>query len=282
MTGWFMTHRHDILRGTARGRNIAARWCVLAEQRLEHLTEMFETGRWRRYHSELAFLENMQEAKRAVQTWKALANGEDAPFAPDERIALRWSPALPPRMPVQPSAVQPATLQPAMLQPKTLRPEALQPKTLQPKPLQPKPLQPKALEPKTLWPQTLQPKPLQPKTLEPKTLQPKALEPKILWPETLQPKPLQPKPLQPETFQPKTFQPKTFQTKTLQPKTVRPAWVPVELVDTTDRLAETTEAPVAPVAEPARERSAVAPHRGEFALTLDGIQAKYPLLRNSF
>jgi uncharacterized repeat protein (TIGR03809 family) len=70
-----MTHRQDV----ARGRALAARWCALAEQRLEHLTEMFETGRWRRFHSEIAFLENIREAKRAVQTWRALAAYEEAP-----------------------------------------------------------------------------------------------------------------------------------------------------------------------------------------------------------
>jgi uncharacterized repeat protein (TIGR03809 family) len=85
-----MTHRQ----GVARGRDIAARWCALAEQRLEHLTEMFETGRWRRYHSEVAFLENIQEAKRAVQTWRALADGADVPAMSTVGTAvLGWSPA---------------------------------------------------------------------------------------------------------------------------------------------------------------------------------------------
>jgi uncharacterized repeat protein (TIGR03809 family) len=60
----------------ARGRNIVARWCNLAEQRLEHLTELFESGRWRRYHTELEFLENIQEAKAAVETWRDLLNRE--------------------------------------------------------------------------------------------------------------------------------------------------------------------------------------------------------------
>jgi uncharacterized repeat protein (TIGR03809 family) len=64
-----MTHRLDV----ARGRDIVARWCALAEQRLEHLTELFETGRWRLYHSELAFLENIQEAKAAVEIWRDLS-----------------------------------------------------------------------------------------------------------------------------------------------------------------------------------------------------------------
>jgi uncharacterized repeat protein (TIGR03809 family) len=64
-----MTQQLDV----ARGRDVVARWCALAEARLEHLTELFETGRWRRYHSELAFLENIQEAKAAVQTWRDLS-----------------------------------------------------------------------------------------------------------------------------------------------------------------------------------------------------------------
>jgi uncharacterized repeat protein (TIGR03809 family) len=67
-----MTHRLDV----ARGRDIVARWCTLAEARLEYLTELFETGRWRRYHSELAFLENIQEAKSSVEIWRELATRE--------------------------------------------------------------------------------------------------------------------------------------------------------------------------------------------------------------
>ena len=67
-----MTHPLDV----ARGRDVVARWCDLAEQRLDYLTELFETGRWRRFHSELAFLENIQEAKSAVETWRDLAMRE--------------------------------------------------------------------------------------------------------------------------------------------------------------------------------------------------------------
>ena len=49
---------------------------MLAEQRLDYLTELFETGRWRRYHSEASFLENIQEAKAAVETWREAATRE--------------------------------------------------------------------------------------------------------------------------------------------------------------------------------------------------------------
>ena len=64
-----MTHRPDV----AGGHDVAARWCALAEQRLEYLTEMFESGRWRRFYSERALLENIKEAKRAVETWRGLS-----------------------------------------------------------------------------------------------------------------------------------------------------------------------------------------------------------------
>ncbi|WP_027583527.1 TIGR03809 family protein [Bradyrhizobium sp. Ai1a-2] len=67
-----MTNRTD----AARGREIVARWCALAEARLEHLTELFESGRWRRYHSDVSFLENVQEAKQAVETWRDLLRRE--------------------------------------------------------------------------------------------------------------------------------------------------------------------------------------------------------------
>jgi uncharacterized repeat protein (TIGR03809 family) len=72
----------------ARGRNLVARWCNLAERRLEHLTELFESGRWRRYHTELEFLENIQEAKAAVETWRDLLSREAS--LENTAIDLAW------------------------------------------------------------------------------------------------------------------------------------------------------------------------------------------------
>ncbi|WP_369725194.1 TIGR03809 family protein [Bradyrhizobium sp. LLZ17] len=122
-----MTHCQEFGRAAACDPDIAARWCALAEQRLEHLSEMFESGRWRRYHSELAFLENIQEAKRAVQTWRALANGGDvAAAAASVTSTFGWSPATMPRVfpreqvqTVQPKAVHiaPETSVPVRLEP---------------------------------------------------------------------------------------------------------------------------------------------------------------------
>lgn len=79
-----MTERTDV----ARGRDIVARWSALAEQRLDYLTELFETGRWRRYHSERAFLENIREAKSAVETWRNLLNAEAT--ADNRPVDLSW------------------------------------------------------------------------------------------------------------------------------------------------------------------------------------------------
>jgi len=79
-----MTERTDV----ARGRDIVARWSALAEQRLDYLTELYETGRWRRYHSEHDFLENIREAKGAVETWRGLLTAE---ATTDNRpIDLSW------------------------------------------------------------------------------------------------------------------------------------------------------------------------------------------------
>jgi len=100
-----MTDRTDV----ARGRDIVARWCGLAEQRLDYLTELFETGRWRRYHSEVAFLENIREAKSAVETWRGLLNAE---ATPDNRpVDLSWigrRSSIPPAKRAVPAAPIPA------------------------------------------------------------------------------------------------------------------------------------------------------------------------------
>lgn len=62
--------------GDPKTRKIVERWAALAEQRLGYLTELFDSGRWRRFHSEAEFLDNIAEAKDAVVRWRAMANGE--------------------------------------------------------------------------------------------------------------------------------------------------------------------------------------------------------------
>jgi uncharacterized repeat protein (TIGR03809 family) len=98
-----MTYRHDLGREDparkelARGRDLVSRWCNLAERRLEHLTDLFETGRWRLYHSERAFLENIREAKAAVEIWRDLLTREASRdnYALDLSWLGRGTPILP-------------------------------------------------------------------------------------------------------------------------------------------------------------------------------------------
>jgi uncharacterized repeat protein (TIGR03809 family) len=79
-----MTHHAD-----ACGRDLVARWQVLAERRLAYLAELYETGRWRRYYSDHAFLENIREAKAAVGAWRELSGSG----LEDERPAIEVAPA---------------------------------------------------------------------------------------------------------------------------------------------------------------------------------------------
>jgi uncharacterized repeat protein (TIGR03809 family) len=68
-----MTHRNGVADGRDHGLDVGARWRDLAERRLEYLTELFESGRWRRYYSERAFLEDIHQAKAAVALWRNLS-----------------------------------------------------------------------------------------------------------------------------------------------------------------------------------------------------------------
>jgi uncharacterized repeat protein (TIGR03809 family) len=101
-----MTLRSDVVRS----RDLLACWRELAEERLEYLTEMFESGRWRRYYSEYAFLENIGEAKRAVETWRVLSmpgpTGNPA-------IGISWlAPERPARFSKTPPRLRPRIVEP--------------------------------------------------------------------------------------------------------------------------------------------------------------------------
>lgn len=205
---------------------------------------MFETGRWRRYHSELAFLENIQEAKRAVQTWRALANGGDvAAAAASVTSAFGWSPATMPRVfpRKQAQTVQPQTLQPQTLQSQTLQSQTLQPKAVQPRAVQPRAVQPKAVQPKAVH-------------IAPETAVPVRLEPKLDVLAEIVEAPIAP---------------------------VAPT-APAPVV----RMAPTAPASIASFLQtfspPAAEIVAAPERVVEFTFSLDGIEAKYPLLRNTF
>jgi uncharacterized repeat protein (TIGR03809 family) len=77
-----MSHSH-----TVTGRQIVERWADLAERRLDYLTDLFDSGRWRRFHTEADFLDNVQEAKVAVDRWRAMATQE----ATTDNRPVTWS-----------------------------------------------------------------------------------------------------------------------------------------------------------------------------------------------
>jgi uncharacterized repeat protein (TIGR03809 family) len=223
-----MTHRQEAVRDVAIGRDIAARWCTLAEQRLVHLSEMFETGRWRRYHSEIAFLENIQEAKRAVQTWRALATGADvATAAASVSPAFGWSPATMPRM-------LPREQQAQVMQPKAVH-----------------------IAPETAVPVGLDPTPDVLAEITEAPIAPLAA---------------------PAAMAPLKV-----------PAAMAPPTAPVAM--TGSKIPAAMAAPRAPAAmaallpqfsPPATEIVAAPERLVEFTFSLDGLEAKYPLLRNAF
>ncbi|MDB5653993.1 MAG: hypothetical protein JWQ94_1606 [Tardiphaga sp.] len=69
------------------GRQMIERWADLAERRLDYLTDLFESGRWRRFHTEVDFLDNIREAKVAVDRWRAMATQE----ATAGNMPVTWS-----------------------------------------------------------------------------------------------------------------------------------------------------------------------------------------------
>ena len=94
-----MTHRPDV----ACSRELAARWCALAERRLDHLTELFQSGRWRRYYTEQSLLDDIRHAKAAIQTWRSLSLAETQPVV----VVARREPEVVLLAPIAPTAWMP-------------------------------------------------------------------------------------------------------------------------------------------------------------------------------
>lgn len=87
-------HASDV----SRGRQILSRFLALAEERLAHLTELYESGRWERYFTQTELLDNVREAKTAVTAWTMLVSTEG--LSNNRPVDLSWldsSRPLPPR-----------------------------------------------------------------------------------------------------------------------------------------------------------------------------------------
>ena len=239
---------------------------------------MFETGRWRRYHSELAFLENIQEAKRAVQTWRALANGGDvAAAAASVTSAFGWSPATMPRVfpREQAQTTQPQTLQPKAVQRKAVHiaPEAAVPVRLEP-----------TLEvlAEILEAPTAPVAPIAPAAVA-------ALMASFTAPAEMPP--LKAPAARALAAAPVVRSP-TVAPTAVAARTAPAVKLPLAAPEVPPAAAPAVRPPVAtpavmatllPQFTPPAEEIVAAPERVvEFTFSLDGLQAKYPLLRNAF
>ena len=52
---------------------VSQKWRRLAERRLAHFIELFESGRWRHYYAEEEFLRRLRETIQACERWEAIA-----------------------------------------------------------------------------------------------------------------------------------------------------------------------------------------------------------------
>jgi len=74
---------------------VAQKWRALAERRLAHFVELYESGRWRHYYSEEQLLHRMREAVRLSERWAQIAlgaagevmAGQAQPLPPDRTAA---------------------------------------------------------------------------------------------------------------------------------------------------------------------------------------------------
>ena len=55
----------------------ARRWVDLTERRRDYLVELYRTGRWRRYFSEVEFLGVMRGVKAEEEAWRTLGHPDE-------------------------------------------------------------------------------------------------------------------------------------------------------------------------------------------------------------
>ncbi len=67
------------VQGGARLEVIARQWHDLAERRLAYYSELYRSGRWRRYYSQERFALRMLDVIRAARDWRELADQTKPP-----------------------------------------------------------------------------------------------------------------------------------------------------------------------------------------------------------
>ena len=66
--------------------DVARKWRALIQRRREHLTELYRSGRYKRYFTEEKLLAQMREAAKAAQEWDAVIAGASPEAAVDQAM----------------------------------------------------------------------------------------------------------------------------------------------------------------------------------------------------
>ena len=83
----------------ARYQRTLERWQALAEHRLAHMTQLYDSGRWRRYFSEAQFVDVLREARAGVEKWRKIAGRQSPTELPVAELPVTEAPVLQPPPP---------------------------------------------------------------------------------------------------------------------------------------------------------------------------------------
>jgi uncharacterized repeat protein (TIGR03809 family) len=82
------------MQGGHRLEEISLKWRALAERRLAHFTELYTSGRWKRYYTPEAFTERMRDVVKAAKAWQDLAQRASAEKILAEELPKQGLPSL--------------------------------------------------------------------------------------------------------------------------------------------------------------------------------------------
>lgn len=84
-----------MVRATRNWDDVCLKWRELAERRKAHFIDLFETGRWKHYYTDVAFLAELRQAVAAADRWNVVVaasesrSTEAADAAPEREDALQ-------------------------------------------------------------------------------------------------------------------------------------------------------------------------------------------------
>jgi uncharacterized repeat protein (TIGR03809 family) len=67
-----------MVRATLRWDAVSLRWRDLAERRKAHFIELYETGRWKHYYTDVEFLAELRQAVAVADRWSKIVEAAEA------------------------------------------------------------------------------------------------------------------------------------------------------------------------------------------------------------